>query len=111
MLRAFGPAYVDDPHAPLLSPAPGAAQPDAPAPSPVGDGRAAGSAAQPGLTAAQLAMVPVSVPQHFSVGTHVPPASAPPGSVRSVATGASRRSLPLRALQPRTEGGTRASMG
>ena len=109
MLRAFGPAYEDDPRAPLLLP--GGSPPAAPVPSPVGDGRAAGSAAQPGLTAAQLAMVPVSAPQHFSVGTYVPPASAPPGSVRSVATGVSRRSLPLQALQARMEEGTRASIG
>ena len=111
MLRAFGPTYEDDPHAPLLRSAPGGTQPAALVPGPVGDGRAAGSATRPGLTAAQLAMVPVSMPQHFSVGTPRPPATAPPGSVRSVATGASRRSLPLQALQPRAEGGARASMG
>ena len=109
MLRAFGSAYEETPRA--LPPLPGDPPPVAYEPSPVGDGRAAGSAAQPGLTAAQLAMVPAAVPQHFSVGTHVSPASAPPGSVRSLATGASRRSLPLRALQTRAGGGTQPSMG
>ena len=101
MKRAFGPDWVKRPMleveraAVAEVPTAGGSRPPLPvgaAPMPVNDGGAAGSAALPELTAERLALVPAGGPQHFVMGTQVGATSAPPGSVRSVATGRSRAS-------------------
>ena len=61
-----------------------------------GDGRAAGSAARPDppLTAETLALVPRAA-EHYHLGAHRASQSAGAGSVHSVGSRASRRSLPV----------------